>query len=61
MSRKVTRKKMKSFAKNMWLTSAATSASLDTTTLRSVGTSPLVLELAAPCVIWKVIKVEEEK
>jgi len=41
--------------------SAAAPALLDTTTLRSAGTSPLVLELAVSCVIWKGIQVEEER
>ena len=59
VSRKVIRK-VKSFEK-MWLTSAVASALLDTTTLRSAGTSPLVLELTVSCVIWKVLQVEEER
>ena len=45
------KKKMKSFAKQTWLTSAAVSAPLDTTMLRSARTSPVVLKLAVPCVI----------
>ena len=44
---------------NLTLTSADTLPPADAATLRSAGGSPL--ELAVPCVIWKVIKVEEEK
>ena len=52
---------MKSFPKQTRLTSAAVSAPLDTTVLRSTRTSPVVLELAVPCVIWKGIQVEEKR
>ena len=54
-------KKVKSFAKELWFTSAAALALLGTTTLRSATTLPLVLELAVPCVIWKGTQVEEER
>ena len=52
---------MKSFAKQMRLTSAVVLAPLDTTMLPSARTSLVVLELAVPCVIWKGIQVEEER
>ena len=62
MSRKVIkRKKVKSFAKNVWLTSSDASPQLDQTTLRCAGSLPLVLELAVPFVICIQIQVEEER
>ena len=52
-------KKMKSFAKNVWLTSSGASPQLDQTTLPSAGSSLLALELAVPfviCIRMQVIK-----
>jgi len=54
VSRKVIkRKKMKSFAKIMWPSSAAASPPLDPTTLRSAGTSPLVLDIVVKTILAK--------
>ena len=45
VSRKVIKRKKKSFAKQMRLTSAAAPPPLDPTTLRSAANSPLVLDI----------------
>ena len=45
VSRKVIKIKNEIICKIMWLTSAAASPPLDPTTLRSAGTSPLVLDI----------------
>jgi len=46
-------------AKIMWLTSAAASPPLDPTTLRSAGTSPLVLDIVVKT--GEKIQKEEER